>query len=145
MEERYRILSLKNAIRICYKVNNFITAAHLCKYMLEFKGVIYHIFIFYKALTADLATQYEKYYNQLQEKGTNLLKLEFDSTKVALVDEAAGYLCSQNLVPLKNPIDCLKCPYDLSTYEKAFDGNLCPICELSKIGAPPTQIWKINV
>lgn len=85
-------------------------------------------------MTPEIVAQYQKNYSTLQAKGTNDSKLEFDSGKIGQLDEAEGYLCASSLSPLKNPTDCVKCPYDKSTHEKTYAGKLCPTCELCKIG-----------
>ncbi len=37
MEDGHRVLALKNAVGVCYKAGNFVTAAHLCKRILDYK------------------------------------------------------------------------------------------------------------
>eukprot|EP01022_Parablepharisma_sp_SALTPOND_P015085 TRINITY_DN2102_c3_g2_i2.p1 TRINITY_DN2102_c3_g2~~TRINITY_DN2102_c3_g2_i2.p1 ORF type:complete len:1245 (-),score=113.50 TRINITY_DN2102_c3_g2_i2:5218-8952(-) len=124
MEDTHQVLALKNAVGACYKANNFITASHLCKRILDFKALI----------PEDTATQYEKYYSKMNAKGTNELKLQFDSAKIGQIEEGKGYLCAITLKPLQNARNYIKCPYDMSTFEKGFEGKLCPTCEMCKIG-----------
>jgi hypothetical protein len=126
MDSGHKFLALKNAMGVTYKMGNFITAAHLCKRILDFQdsGVI----------SAEQAATFQKNYNTLQSKGTNESKLEFDSSKVGQLEEMEGYLNASTLTPLKNPSDCSKCPYDHSCYEKADGGKLCSTCEMCKIG-----------
>ncbi len=126
IDDGHRFLSLKTAVGVTYKMNNFITAAHLCKRILDYQGT--------GVITPDIVAQYQKNYNTLQAKGTNELKLDFDSAKIGQLDEAEGYLCATTLAPLKNPADCVRCPYDKSTHEKTAAGKLCPTCELCKLG-----------
>lgn len=126
MDTAHKFLALKNAMGATYKMGNCITAAHICKRILDFKesGVI----------NAEIAAQYQKNYNSLQAKGTNTEKLEFDSSKIGQLDELEGFLCAGSLTPLKNPNDCIKCPYDRTCYEKTFSGKLCMTCDMCKIG-----------
>ena len=137
MEDGHRILALKNAFGTCYKLNNFISASHLCKRILDYqsKGVLYNFYTDNQTLTEEVATQYQKYYSMVQAKGTNAMKIEFESTKIGQIEEAAGFLCSGGLKPLQNPNNCVKCPYDFSTYEKSYEGKLCETCKLAKVGA----------
>lgn len=127
LDDGHRFLSLKNAMGVTYKAQNFVTAAQICKRILDLQST--------GVMNATSIAQYQKNYNTLKGKGTNELKLEFDSAKIGQLREAEGYLCESTLVPLKNPSDCVRCPYDGSTYEKNEVGNLCSICEICKIGA----------
>ena len=85
-------------------------------------------------MTPEVTGQYQKNYNTLQAKGTNDVKLNFDSSRIGEYTEAEGFLCVGSLIPLKNPADCTRCPYDKSTYEKTFMGRLCDTCQLCQIG-----------
>lgn len=111
---------------VTYKTENYITAANLCKRILDLQesGI----------LDPNIVAQYQRNYNTLQAKGTNKLKLDFDSSKIGQLTEAEGYLCESTLVPLKNPTDCVRCPYDRSTHEKEKLGKLCSVCEMCKLG-----------
>lgn len=126
IEDGHRFLGLKNAMGITYKMGNFITAAHLCKRILDYQSS--------GIMTKDVIDQHQKNYNSLQAKGENKFKLKFDSSKIGQIDEAEGYLCASTLEPLINPTDCVKCPYDNSTYEKSDSGKTCLTCEMCKIG-----------
>jgi len=125
LNDLHRCLGLKNAVGITYKAGNFITAAHLCKRIFDYQGT--------DAITKEALEQYQKNYSSLQAKGSNAFKLDFDSSKIGQLDEAEGYLCAGNLKPLQNPADCVKCPYDSSTFERSEAGKLCSTCELCKI------------
>lgn len=109
-----------------FKAKNYITAAHVCKRLLDLQDT--------GLLTPQLITKYQKDYNTLQAKGTNELKLDFDSTKIGQLQEAEGYLRASTLTPLKNPANSIRCPYDGSTYEREDAGKLCSVCEMCKIG-----------
>jgi len=126
IDDGHRFLGLKNAVGATYKMGNFITAAHLCKRILDYQGT--------GVITPEIISQYQKNYNTLQAKGTNEYKLDFDSSKIGQLDEAEGYLDCSDLIPLKNPADCIRCPFDKSTHEKSAAGKLCPTCELCKLG-----------
>ena len=126
IDDVHRYLGLKNAVGVAYKMGNFVTAAHLCKKILDYQGT--------GVITPDIVAQYQKNYSTLQGKGTNDLKLDFDSGKIGQLEEAEGYLCASNLAPLKNPSDCVRCPYDKTTHEKAAAGKVCPTCEMCKVG-----------
>lgn len=126
LDEAHRFLSLKNAMGVAYKAKNFITATHICRRLLDLQDT--------GLLTPQMIAQYQKNYNTLQAKGTNELKLNFDSGKIGQLSEAEGYLCASTLVPLKNPADYIKCPYDGSSYEREEAGRTCAVCEMCKIG-----------
>jgi len=126
LDEGHRYLSLKNAMGVTFKTKNYITAAHICKRLLDLQDT--------GLLTSQLIAKYQKDFNTLQAKGTNELKLNFDSAKIGQLQEAEGYLCASTLIPLKNPANCIRCPYDGSAYEREEAGKVCSICEICKIG-----------
>jgi len=121
----HRILILKNTIGICYKFNNFYSAAELCKRLLDFKN----------DLSVEIIAQYEKYYTKFKEKNTDEIKIsEFGINKIGQILEAQNYVDVFELHKLKNMGDFIKCPFDYSTSEKENIGKLCKTCELCKIG-----------
>ncbi len=82
-----------------------------------------------------MVAQYQKYFGTMQAKGTNDLKLAFDSAKIGQMEEAESYLCAWTLKPLESPSGCIRCPYDGTTYERSFEGKICSTCELCRVGA----------
>ena len=125
MKDAHRILALKNGIGACYKAGNYITASHLCREILDFKGNT-------DIISEDTIAQYTKYYTKMKEKGTNEIK--FDSTNIGRITEGSHYLCAMSLSPLKVPSNSVRCPYDFSMFDKEHEGKLCPTCDVCKIG-----------
>mmetsp|Transcript_16462 Transcript_16462/g.16162 ORF Transcript_16462/g.16162 Transcript_16462/m.16162 type:complete len:133 (-) Transcript_16462:132-530(-) len=93
MHPSHKFLALKNAMTLCYKAQNFITAAHLARSILdlESKGVF--------SSKPELVTQYKKYYAAFQKKGSNKVKLSFNIEEFAKIEEANGFVCCGSLTP----------------------------------------------
>lgn len=127
MKDAHRILSLKNSVGLCYKAGNFITASHLCREILDFKGA--------SAVPEDVVAQYTKYHNKMKEKATNAVKISFDSSSISKITEGSHYLCAMSLRPLKVAGDSARCPYDWSTFDREWEGKVCPTCDMCRIGA----------
>mmetsp|Transcript_15033 Transcript_15033/g.13190 ORF Transcript_15033/g.13190 Transcript_15033/m.13190 type:complete len:115 (-) Transcript_15033:159-503(-) len=91
LHQTHKFLALKNAMNLCYKAQNFITAAHLTKSILdlEVKGV-------FKS-KPELVNQYKKYYAAFQKKGTNQHKLSFNIEDLTEIEGANGYVCCSSL------------------------------------------------
>ncbi len=60
----------------------------------------------------------KKYYEAFQKKGTNAIKLDFDTNSNIELQEANGYLCLGDLAPLEDnrSVSTVRCPLDGSIY-----------------------------
>jgi coatomer protein complex subunit alpha (xenin) len=132
----HKFLALKNAMNLCYKAQNFITAAHLARSILdlESKGVFKN--------KPELIQQYKKYYAAFQKKGTNKLKLSFDIEACAKVEEANGFVCCGSLKPFpetllgnRNFKSSCKCPFTGAIYSEEYSGKICTISNITEIGS----------
>lgn len=90
--------------------------------------------MFLQVLKAENVAQFEKYYTAFQGKGVNEHKLEFSGTGLEGIKESEGYLCAGHLSPLRDRVDIIRCPLDLTTFDKAFQDKTCPTCQLTCIG-----------
>lgn len=74
-----------------YKAENFITAAHFCRLILELasSGIF--------ASKPQELDKYKAYYQKFQKKGTNALKINFDPQASSDVLEANGFICAGSL------------------------------------------------
>ena len=72
LDNAHKFLVYRNALQSNYKIQNFITAAHFARLVLELEptGVF--------AQKADVIAQHKKYYAAFQQKGTNAVKLNFN-------------------------------------------------------------------
>lgn len=70
MKTEHKFLAYKSAFTLNYKANNFITASHFARQVidLESSGIV----------SAELLTKYRKYFQACQQKGSNAHKLQFD-------------------------------------------------------------------
>ena len=72
MDKAHKFLVYKNALQNNYKIQNFITAAHFARLILDLEPT--GLF----ANKPDVITQNQKYYQHFQAKGTNAHKLDFN-------------------------------------------------------------------
>lgn len=124
LKPEHRVLTLINAIILVSKIKNYITGAYLCDEYLNYESEI-------GLIKPQDIEKYKKFRVKFQEKGSNEVKLDFESSNAS--KQCVGYLCCESLVPLKKKPVC--CPYDGSTFEDNHIKKVCPTCELCKIGA----------
>lgn len=74
----------------------------------------------------------KKVYADCERKASNDHTIEFDDSLLR-EKEATGILCAKSLTLLKGK-NKIKCPFCAACYDPKFNGDLCEICQLSKIG-----------
>jgi len=88
----HQFLSLKNAMNLCYKANNFINAAYFARKILSLDVT---------KNKQDLITQHQKYYAAFKKKGTNEHELSFNPEECSSTIETANdFICCGSLKPL---------------------------------------------
>lgn len=118
MKTEHKFLAYKSAFTLNYKANNFITASHFARQVIDLEptGIV----------SAELLTKYRKYFQACQQKGSNAHKLKFDPKDSVQVREImGGYLCGGSLEHLEDnrSVATVTCPLDGSIYSRAtFDG-----------------------
>mmetsp|Transcript_21578 Transcript_21578/g.15783 ORF Transcript_21578/g.15783 Transcript_21578/m.15783 type:complete len:130 (+) Transcript_21578:3055-3444(+) len=124
MEQAHKFLAFKNAMNNNYRLNNFITATHFAKLVLDLEpsGIF--------ASKPEVVPQFQKYYQAFQQKGTNAQNLNFNKDLNFELSEVNGYLCLGSLLPLEDnrAQSIVKCPLDASVYSKKFSGKICETC-----------------
>ena len=130
MDNAHKFLAYRNALQSNYKVQNFISAAHFARQVLDLEptGVL--------ASKPEQITQHKKYFAAFQAKGTNAVKLDFNQNLNVELQEVCGYLCLGSLRPLQDnrTQSTLKCPLCASIASKDQTGQLCQTCELCTLG-----------
>lgn len=96
MDKAHKYLVYKNALQNNYKIQNYITAAHFARLILDLEPT--GLF----ANKPDVITQNKKYYAAFQQKGTNAHKLDFNQNLNVELPEINGYLCMQSLRPIED-------------------------------------------
>jgi len=129
MKTEHKFLAYKSAFTLNYKANNFITASHFARQVidLESSGIV----------SAELLTKYRKYFQACQQKGTNAHRLQFDPQDSVQVREITGYLCAGTLTRLEDSrsVATVKCPLTQAVYARgAFEGQICKTCDLVTLG-----------
>mmetsp|Transcript_18365 Transcript_18365/g.22899 ORF Transcript_18365/g.22899 Transcript_18365/m.22899 type:complete len:170 (+) Transcript_18365:3349-3858(+) len=130
MKIEHKFLAYKSAFTLNYKANNFITASHFARQVidLESSGIV----------SPEMLTKYKKYYQACQQKGSNAHKLRFDPQDSVRVREIMdGYLCAGSLTHLEDnrSVAAVKCPLDGSVFSRAgFDGQICKTCMICTLG-----------
>mmetsp|Transcript_33362 Transcript_33362/g.51157 ORF Transcript_33362/g.51157 Transcript_33362/m.51157 type:complete len:191 (-) Transcript_33362:46-618(-) len=129
MDNAHKFLVFRNAMNANYKANNFITAAHFARLVLDLEpsGIF--------ANKPEVVAQHKKYFQAFQSKGTNALKLKFNQNLSVEMQEVSGYLCTGSLEPLdESKARILKCPLCGSVHDSKFAGQPCFNCELCVLG-----------
>lgn len=72
MDKAHKLLTYKNAMNGNYKIQNFITASHFVRLILDLEPT--GIF----ANKPEEIQKYKKYFQVFQAKGTNAVKLDFN-------------------------------------------------------------------
>lgn len=131
MDRAHKFLVYKNALQNCYKIQNFITAAHFARLILDLEPT--GLF----ANRPEVITQNQKYYAAFQQKGTNAHKLDFNQNLNVELQSINGYLCMSTLRPIEDTRAqaTLSCPLTGSIYSRAaLQGRteplICPTCRL---------------
>mmetsp|Transcript_7397 Transcript_7397/g.12488 ORF Transcript_7397/g.12488 Transcript_7397/m.12488 type:complete len:230 (+) Transcript_7397:3090-3779(+) len=130
MDNAHKFLAFRNAMQSNYKAQNFITAAHFTKLILDLEAT--GIF----QGKQDVIAQHKKYLLAFQAKGTNAHKLDFNKSLNAEIKQITEYLCLGSLAPLEttNSSQVVKCPLCQSVQSKKFEGQVCLTCELCTLG-----------
>jgi len=127
MQPNHRILSLRSAMVIAYKLENFIYAAFFSKKLIQLTEANPG------SASGDIITSAKKVLSASEQKGTNAAKIAFEESWLNDSD-AILRICAKTLKHLKGK-DVKKCPYCKSNYSPECDGELCEVCGISKIGA----------
>lgn len=143
MESAHKFLAFKTAMNNNYKVQNNIFAAHFARLVLDLEPTGVRIISCLKSYSLQIfaskpetIAQFKKYYQAFQAKGTNAVKLNYDTNLNIDLKEINGYLDAGSLEPLEdNKVGSIvKCPLDGSIYSKKFAGEICQNCNLCKLG-----------
>jgi coatomer protein complex subunit alpha (xenin) len=130
MDNAHKFLAYRNAMQSNYKANNFITASHFTRLILDLEPT--GIF----AQKPEVIAQHKKYFQAFQAKGMNAFKLNFNQNLNVELQRITEYLCLGSLSPLEDsrPTMVVKCPLCESVQSKTFEGQVCQTCELCVLG-----------
>lgn len=94
MDNVHKFLAYRCALQQNYKQENFITAAHFARLILDLEptGMF--------ASKPEVIPQHKKFYQAFQSKGTNAIKLDFNQNLNVDLQQINGYLCMTDLKPL---------------------------------------------
>ena len=130
MDTVHKYLAYKNALMMAYKLQNYITAAHFAKLVLDLEpsGLF--------ATKPDVIAKHKEYYTRFTQAGTNAAKLNFNQSLNAELTEINGYMCLASLEPFDDnrAMATIKSPLCGSIYGKEHAGKLCPTSELCLLG-----------
>ncbi|KAF8399255.1 hypothetical protein HHK36_015120 [Tetracentron sinense] len=110
-------LSLMNAMTICYKAGNYITAANFARRYLE--------------TNPPNENQVRKARQVLQACDRNMR----DATELNYDFRNPFVVCGATYVPIYRGQKDLSCPYCCSRFVPAVEGQLCAVCDLSVVGS----------
>ncbi|KAL8129264.1 hypothetical protein V2J09_018419 [Rumex salicifolius] len=110
-------LALLNAMSVCYKAKNFITAANFARRLLETNPTAEN-----QAKTARQVLQ------GAERNMTDSAELKYDFRNPFVT-------CGATYVPIYRGQKDVACPYCSARFVPSQEGQLCSVCELSVIGA----------
>ncbi|RHY21982.1 hypothetical protein DYB25_003707 [Aphanomyces astaci] len=121
LQPSHMVLTLKSAMTNAFKANNFITASSFCARLLEIPEVNTERNIKLQQTAKKVAMKANK-------EARNEHQIDYSDSK--------GFtICARSLTPLYTGAgNDTRCPYCAATYQAQFQGSLCDICGISKIG-----------
>jgi len=120
MQPGHTVLTLRVAMTVAFKAQNFVTAAYFAKRLVQ--GNVGQ---------AELLAQARKLLQVCESKASDANQIRFD-TKMAVEDFK---LCVGSLTPIAPNDMTVSCPFCGATYHASYKGKLCDTCQLSEIGA----------
>merc|ERR1719433_888175 len=125
LQPSHKVLGLRDAIQPLWKLQNFKTCAVLLRKLFEL------------GISTRLPEQAEKLVKTIKRR--NLLKKceEKDSDAVELSYDPRGSfnICAASLTPFPKSDLSVEDPYTNAVYLPKYDGQVSPVCNLTKIGA----------
>lgn len=130
LQLKHVILGLREAIKACYNLKCYKTTAGFCRRLVDM------------VVSSPNSAKLEKMVNIKQIKGVLKLceKHNEDSHKIDYSESSAFEICGETLTAVHKGNPSAQCPYCGSSYHGKYDGGLCGICGLSKIGSEVTGL-----
>lgn len=124
LQQFHQFLTLKTAMGIAFKNENFVTAASFAKRMIQgnFGPADKH---------KDDVQKARQVLQICEQKATDKHQINFDPK--ASAEEVR--LCSGSFTAIGANDKSVSCPYCGSTYDISWKGKLCETCQLAEIGA----------
>ncbi|CAI4229923.1 unnamed protein product [Auanema sp. JU1783] len=111
----HRILTLRSAANVFFKLKQMKTCASLCRRLLELGP------------KADLAETVRKMLAVAERDNNEAHKLQYD-------EHNPFDLCSRKFIPIYRGKSLCKCPFCGASYTPGCEGSVCDVCEVSEIG-----------
>lgn len=124
----HTLLALRVAIKCAYAAKCFNVTGNLCRRTLEY------------AVSANATNQYEKLVNFQQIRGVLKMCEKENSDACDLKFTEGAKVCCASFEPIPKLTQHVSCPFCESPYLPQFDGTVCVICNLSKVGAEVTGL-----
>ncbi|VVC28200.1 WD40-repeat-containing domain,Anaphase-promoting complex subunit 4, WD40 domain,Coatomer alpha [Cinara cedri] len=121
LQMTHKILTLRTAINIFYKIGNLNTAASFAKRLLELGP------------RAEVAQQARKMLQACDLNPTNKLQVAYDQHNPFSI-------CAYSFVPIYKGKEEVKCPFCSASYQPIHKGKVCNICQISSIGREVTGL-----
>ena len=120
LESSHVLLTLKIAMTSAFKSNNYIAAASFCRRLLELDELGQEKY-------AKLKHMAKKVLQKSEKEARNQHQLKYQETK-------SFVMCGKSLEPLYRDDPKTLCPYCGTSYKIEYQGGVCDICQLSKVG-----------
>uniref|UniRef100_A0A2S2PGV4 Coatomer subunit alpha n=1 Tax=Schizaphis graminum TaxID=13262 RepID=A0A2S2PGV4_SCHGA len=121
LQMSHKILTLRTAINVFYKIGNHNTAASFAKRLLELGP------------RADVAQQARKMLQACDLNPVNKLQVAYDQHNPFSI-------CAYSFVPIYKGKEEVKCPFCSASYQPVHRGKVCNICQISSIGRESTGL-----
>ena len=118
-------LTLRQAMSTMFKLKNFNTAATICHRLLEVNPPL------------KIATQAKQVLAACEKKPTDAVELDYDPRNPFVV-------CAATQTPIYRGSDHVTCPMCHSKFLPKFNGTLCTVCKVAKIGAKASGLSILN-
>lgn len=115
LQNAHVALSLRSAMSIAYKAQNFKTAASFARRLLEFNP------------PAALATQAKKVIAFVEKNNSDQHKLNYDERNPFVI-------CGKSLTPIYKGSQMVRCPFCAACFQPQFKSQTCSICQIAEIG-----------
>ncbi|XP_050443859.1 coatomer subunit alpha-like [Adelges cooleyi] len=121
LQMTHKVLTLRTAINIFYKIGNLNMASSFAKRLLELGP------------RADVAQQARKMVQACDINPVNKIQVAYDQHNPFTI-------CAYSFLPIYKGKEEVKCPYCLASYQPVYKNKVCNVCQIASIGKQITGL-----
>ena len=114
----HRILSLRSAMSLTYKIRNFLLASVFARHLIELEQS-----------PTEATTQARKLLQICAKTPTDEVNLDFD-------DQRPFRICAASYTPIYEDQPTISCPLCGANFKYNYRNTLCTVCQLARVDAP---------